>query len=108
MVYNVPFSEDERQSIKLQIQSSLYGYLGILLEERERFEEEWLTEMRRKRSDEPGPSSMWRVCFRFLFSIQLARLIVTASNYHKFHKEYVDAFLLFLVSSRKGKPKSRL
>ncbi|KAE9447222.1 hypothetical protein C3L33_20874, partial [Rhododendron williamsianum] len=32
MVYNVPFSEDERQSIKLQIQSSLYGYLGILLE----------------------------------------------------------------------------
>lgn len=58
MVYNVPFSEDERQSIKLQIQSSLYVYLGILLEGRERFEEEWLTEMRRKRSDEPGPSSM--------------------------------------------------
>ncbi|XP_058191004.1 extra-large guanine nucleotide-binding protein 1-like [Rhododendron vialii] len=56
MVYNVPFSEDERQSIKLQIQSSLYCYLGILLEGRERFEEEWLTEMRRKRSDEPGPS----------------------------------------------------
>ncbi|KAI8532908.1 hypothetical protein RHMOL_Rhmol11G0254100 [Rhododendron molle] len=63
MVYNVPFSEDERQSIKLQIQSSLYGYLGILLEGRERFEEEWLAEMRRKRSDELGPSSNLDIIF---------------------------------------------
>ncbi|CAL5329163.1 unnamed protein product [Camellia sinensis] len=56
MVYNVPFSEDDRQNIKLMIQSSLYGYLGILLEGRERFEEECLIEMRKKRSDQPGPS----------------------------------------------------
>lgn len=102
MVYNVPFSEDERQSMKLQIQSSLYSYLGMLLEGRERFEEEWLTEMRRKHSDEPGPSSMWRFCFRFLFSIRLILINVTTSNFHKFHEEYVDTFLLFLGFFLKG------
>ncbi|KAL9391525.1 hypothetical protein Peur_015445 [Populus x canadensis] len=48
IVYSVPFSEDERQSIKSIIQCNLYGYLGILLEGRERFEEECLIDKRRK------------------------------------------------------------
>ncbi|KAI5581660.1 hypothetical protein BDE02_07G032500 [Populus trichocarpa] len=46
----VPFTEDERENIKLTIQSNVYGYLGILLEGRDRFEEESLAAMKKVRS----------------------------------------------------------
>ncbi|XVF15669.1 hypothetical protein REPUB_Repub09cG0174500 [Reevesia pubescens] len=53
---DVPFSEDEREYIKLTIQTNVYGYFGILLEGRERFEEESLAEMRKKKcSNETDP-----------------------------------------------------
>ncbi|XP_044498610.1 extra-large guanine nucleotide-binding protein 1-like [Mangifera indica] len=52
----VPFSEDECENIKTKIQSNVYGYLGILLEGRERFEDEVLAERRKKQSsDETNP-----------------------------------------------------
>ncbi|KAK4562916.1 hypothetical protein RGQ29_005408 [Quercus rubra] len=48
ILYGIPFSEDERQTIKLLIQRKLFGYLGILLEGREQFEEESLLEKRKR------------------------------------------------------------
>ncbi|XP_042024325.1 extra-large guanine nucleotide-binding protein 1-like [Salvia splendens] len=47
---DLPFSEDEREHITLVIQSHVYNYIGILLEGRERFEEESLHELRQHQS----------------------------------------------------------
>ncbi|KAM3377079.1 extra-large guanine nucleotide-binding protein 1 [Capsicum galapagoense] len=56
IVYRVPFSEEEHQNITYTIQRNLYRYIAILLEGREKFEEEYHVEMRKKWLDEPGPS----------------------------------------------------
>ncbi|KAL8553299.1 hypothetical protein ACS0TY_001826 [Phlomoides rotata] len=56
IIYGVPFSEDEKQNIKTVIQRNLYSYICILLEGLARFEEDYLSEMRRQHTDEPGPS----------------------------------------------------
>lgn len=44
---DIPFGEDERENIKLLIQTNVYGYLCIILEGRERFEDESLNDMRK-------------------------------------------------------------
>ncbi|KAE8008440.1 hypothetical protein FH972_004953 [Carpinus fangiana] len=57
LLYDAPFSQDERQAIKFVIQRNLYTYLGILLEGREQFEEQSLLERRKRRViDKSGPS----------------------------------------------------
>ncbi|XP_020216144.1 extra-large guanine nucleotide-binding protein 1 [Cajanus cajan] len=58
LLYNVPFSENERQNIKLVIQSNLFRYLGVLLEAREYFEESWCQKSKGRHVDESTSSGI--------------------------------------------------
>ncbi|GFP94181.1 extra-large guanine nucleotide-binding protein 1 [Phtheirospermum japonicum] len=55
---DAPFSVDEREHIKLVIQSHVYSYIGTLLEGREHFEEESLNELRQKQSCDGSSSTL--------------------------------------------------
>ncbi|KAA8547277.1 hypothetical protein F0562_003859 [Nyssa sinensis] len=87
---NVPFSEDEHENIKLLIQSNVYRYIGILLEGRERFEDESLNDMRQNQfSDESDPigntdgkdyKTIYSICTRLkAFSDWLLKIMVSGN-----------------------------
>ncbi|KAA8531766.1 hypothetical protein F0562_006517 [Nyssa sinensis] len=86
----VPFSEDERENIKVLIQSNVYRYLVILLEGRERFEEENLNDKdKNQSSDESGPigntngkddKTIYSICPRLkTFSDWLLKIMVSGN-----------------------------
>jgi hypothetical protein len=58
---------DEREDLKLIIQSNIYNYLGILLEGRERFEEESLADRSKISPCDPSSSGMTKSSWKFKF-----------------------------------------
>ncbi|XP_024967740.1 extra-large guanine nucleotide-binding protein 1-like [Cynara cardunculus var. scolymus] len=83
----IPFTEEERENIRFIIQSNVYGYLGILLEGRERFEDEAYNEMKKNQSSDTSGSTgaddektIYSICPRLkMFSDWLLKTMVAGN-----------------------------
>uniref|UniRef100_A0A2P2MD32 Extra-large guanine nucleotide-binding protein 1 n=1 Tax=Rhizophora mucronata TaxID=61149 RepID=A0A2P2MD32_RHIMU len=85
---SVPFTEDERENIKLRIQSNVYGYIGILLEGREHFEEESLDQMKQDQGSGETDASDTCICC-LLFSTFFLCACVTLLLTHILNEEMI-------------------
>jgi hypothetical protein len=65
-----PFSMGECEDLRLIIQSNIYCYLGILLEGRERFEEEVLAYRRKIYQHDPSSSGMIMAILSTIFLLR--------------------------------------